>query len=55
MDIDLSHLARKLDIADLRRDMAEMRAGLIKWVIGVGFAQVAALIAVLKLFPSSHP
>jgi hypothetical protein len=54
-DIDLSHLATKLDIAEVRREMAEIKADLIKWVIGVGFAQVAILIAVLKLFPGSHP
>jgi hypothetical protein len=35
--------------------MAEMNPDLIKWVIGVGFAQVATLIAVLTLFPGSHP
>ncbi len=57
--IDLSNLATKADlrqeISDVRREMAEMKADLIKWVIGVGFAQVATLIAVLKLFPGSHP
>ncbi len=57
--IDLSNLATKADlrqeISDVRREMAETKADLIKWVIGVGFAQVATLIAVLKLFPGSHP
>jgi len=57
--IDPSNLATKADlrqeISDVRREMAEMKADLIKWVIGVGFAQVATLIAVLKLFPGSHP
>ncbi len=43
------------EISDVRREMAEMKADLIKWVIGVGFAQVATLIAVLKLFPGNHP
>ena len=47
--IDLSNLATKADlrqeISDVRREMAEMKADLIKWVIGVAFAQVATLIA----------
>ena len=49
------------DIADVRREMAtkaelaEMKAELIKWVVGVGFAQVAMILAVLKLFPTGHP
>ena len=55
LDIDLSNLATKSDIADVRREMAEMKAELVKWVVGVGFAQVATTLAVLKLFPSGHP
>jgi hypothetical protein len=59
--VDLSDLATKSDIADLRREMAtkaelaEIKAELIKWVVGVGFAQVAMILAVLKLFPAGHP
>jgi hypothetical protein len=55
VDIDLSNLATKTDIADVRRETAEMKAELVKWVVGVGFAQVATILAVLKLFPSGHP
>ena len=54
VDIDLSNIATKTDIADLRREMAEMKAELVKWVVGVGFAQVATILAVLKLFPAAH-
>ncbi len=32
-----------------------MKAELVKWVVGVGFAQVATILAVLKLFPAGHP
>jgi hypothetical protein len=53
--IDLSNLATKSDIADVRREMAEMKAELVKWVVGVGFTQVATILAVLRLFPSGHP
>jgi hypothetical protein len=66
--IDLSDLATKKDIADVRREMAtkidlenvrreaaENKVELIKWVVGIGFAQVAAILAILKLFPSGHP
>jgi hypothetical protein len=69
-DIDLSNLATKTDFAELRAatktdfaelraatktDLAELRAELIKWVVGVGFAQVAMILAVLRLFPAAHP
>jgi len=66
--IDLSDLATKADVADVRREMAtkidlenvrremaEIKAELIKWVVGIGFAQVAAILAVLRLFSSGHP
>jgi hypothetical protein len=51
---DLRH-ETKIDIADLRREMAEIKAELVKWVVGMGFAQVAMILAVLKLFPTAHP
>jgi hypothetical protein len=65
-DVDLSNLATKTDLAELRTELAELRAGtktdlaelraeLIKWVVGVGFAQVAMTLAVLRLFPAAHP
>ena len=54
VDIDLSNIATKADIADVRREMADMKAELVKWVVGVGFPQVATILAVLKLFPTAH-
>jgi hypothetical protein len=54
-DIDLSNLATKQDIAQLRTEMAELRAELIKWVVGIAFAQTATIIAILRLFPGVHP
>lgn len=64
--IDLSHLATKADLGDLRRDMtllraemdtklAELKAEIVRWVFGIAVAQVASIIAILKLFPSAHP
>jgi coiled-coil family 90 protein len=68
--IDLSDLATKADVADLRKEikadlallraeldtrMAEHKADLIRWVFGIAFAQAALILAVLKLFPGSHP
>jgi hypothetical protein len=64
--IDLSDLTTKADLAELRnemklefaavrREMAETKTKLIKWVPGIGFAQVAMILAVLKLFPAGHP
>ncbi len=55
LDIDLSNIATKTGIADLRREIADIKAELIKWVIGAGFTQVATMLAVLKLFPAAHP
>jgi hypothetical protein len=43
VDIDLSNIATKTDIAELRREMSEMKAEFAKWVVGVGFAQVATI------------
>jgi hypothetical protein len=31
--------------------MAEMKAELVKWVVGIGFAQVATILAVPKALP----
>jgi len=45
----------KLEFAEVRREMAEMKTELIKWVLGIGFAQVAAIVALLRLFPGAHP
>jgi hypothetical protein len=51
-NIGLSNLVTKTDLA---LALAETEAKLVKWVIGVGFAQVAMILAVLKLFPAGHP
>jgi hypothetical protein len=68
--LDLSHLATKADLADVRTELAELRGDLkgeiaaakfdtIKWVIGVGIVQIGSLIgvayAILRLFPGGHP
>jgi hypothetical protein len=41
--------------ASMKTDLAKLRAELIKWVVGIGFAQVAMILAVLRLFPGVHP
>ncbi len=41
--------------ADLRIEIERVRSELIRWVVGIGFAQVATIIAVLKLAPGGHP
>jgi hypothetical protein len=38
--------------SELVLKIAELRAELIKWVVGVGVAQVAMLVTLLRLFPS---
>jgi hypothetical protein len=48
--------------AEVRRAEARLEAKIdrarpdtVKWVVGVAFAQVATIIAVLKLIPGGHP
>lgn len=56
--IDLSELATKSDVAELRTtmkaDMAELKADLLKWFIGVAFAEIALILTILRLFPGGH-
>ena len=51
-EVDLSQLVTK---SDLRAEVSEVRADLIKWMFGIAAGQLGILIAVLKLFPSGHP
>jgi hypothetical protein len=37
--------------ANVELKIAEAKADMVKWVVGIGFAQVATILAVLKLFP----
>jgi hypothetical protein len=68
--IDLSKLATKSDLAELRTttksdlaelrttiraDMAELKADLLKWFIGVAFAEIALILTIFRLFPGGHP
>jgi hypothetical protein len=68
--IDLSHLATKADlaevraelkgdIAEVRREIVEAKFDTIKWIVGFGIVQTGGLIgaafAMLKLFPGGHP
>jgi hypothetical protein len=53
-DLDVSNLATKADLADVRLEIEKVRfeiaaleARLIKWVIGVGIAAVVALTGVI--------
>lgn len=62
-DIDALRASTRADLAeaksDLRREIAETKAELIKWVVGVGSAQVAALIgamiAIVRFLPGGEP
>ena len=62
-DIDGLRASTKSDLAeakaDLRREIAETKAELIRWVVGVGFAQVAALIGavftIVHFLPGGAP
>lgn len=54
---DLANVKADLDLklASVELKVAEAKADTIKWVVGVGFAQVATILAVLKLFPGGQP
>ncbi|HEY3912745.1 MAG TPA: hypothetical protein VGM07_23065 [Stellaceae bacterium] len=58
-DLDLSSLATKTDIADLRREIAEVELRLIKWVIGVGIAAALAvggmILTATQILLHTHP
>ena len=44
----------ELKIEQVRGEVEKARSDTIKWVIGVGFAQAATILAVLRFFPG-HP
>ncbi len=45
-EVDISHLATK---EELKVALAEMKTDIIKWVVGMGFAQMAMVLTLLKL------
>lgn len=53
--VDMAELATKKDLAlsdaALRKDLAEMKYDLLKWIIGLALAQFALLIGVLLRLP----
>ncbi len=68
LEVKISELDSKLDLTrsdleraiekvrhDLELKFVEGKAETIRWVVGIGFAQVAMILAVLKLFPGAHP
>ncbi len=60
-DQAIERFSRDLTLAIERfgRDIAVMieegKSETIRWVVGAGFAQVAMILAVLRLFPTVHP
>ena len=42
-------LATKTDVSELRRDMAELEARLIRWAVGTLIAMTAVFAAIVKL------
>ena len=41
--------------AKIETAVANGKTDVVKWVVGVAFAQGALILAVLKLFPGGHP
>jgi hypothetical protein len=54
--VGIDNVRAELKAAEARLEtkIEQARADTIKWVIGVGFAQAATILAVLRLFPG-HP
>jgi len=54
-EANVSNLATKADLREtefrLRAEMSDMKAELIKWFVGIAFAQSALVVTLLKLFP----
>ena len=58
-EADPCQLATKADVrADIdglrlftKADLAEFKAEMIKWLVGIAFAQSALIVTLLKLFP----
>jgi hypothetical protein len=50
-ELDLSQLATKSDLAPLatKAELSELKAEMLKWVVGLMIAQTAAIVALVKL------
>ena len=42
--------ATKADLAEIRTQIAETKGEMIKWMVGIAFAQIAATLGLIKLF-----
>ena len=54
-DLDALRLGTKADLAEVRREIADARAELVKWMFGIAAGQLGLLFAFLKLFPGGTP
>jgi len=43
----LNEMATKLDIEIIRKEMAETKAELVRWIVGAGFLQTVLIAALL--------
>jgi hypothetical protein len=46
---DISELATRADIGDVRREIVEAKANILKWMFGAMAAQTGLIVALLKL------
>jgi len=53
-DIDLSNLATKADLATHQSRIGRTESGTHQ-MVGIGCAQIAAIITIFKLFSGTHP
>ena len=48
-EINMSSLATKGDLHELELKIEAAKTEVIKWVVGIGFAQIALVLTILKL------
>ena len=51
LDAKVVQLDARVANCATRVELAETKAEIIKWVVGMGFAQIGMILAVLKFFP----
>lgn len=52
---DLTQLATKTDVAELRTSLAEVKADLLKWVVGIGVVQLTGIVGLAVVLARAVP
>jgi hypothetical protein len=57
LEAAIEHVRGEIAMVEARLEtkIEQARSDTIKWVVGVAFAQVAMIFAILRLLPGGHP